>query len=407
MGLLGRLRGTEKKEQPSQANIGFGGVLSSLIWGANASAEKAAYKTNSYVRRSVDLNASSVASVPFIVTDDNNNEIESPNDPMIKLLNNPNKTSTRSKFLRKIITDLEVHGNAFVYIVRTVRGIEELHVIDPSRVQPDRTMNIIDPVRSWQVNFGASGIRTIPVEDMIHLKHESPDDDVLGISPVVSAARAILIQDAIRRWNLSTTENGGNPSMIVTIPRALSPDQFSKFVDALNAKYSGAGNNNKTMVLDDGKDAKSAGFTAVEMDFANSHVLYAREIAIAYGVPPEKIGDSANKTYANATEANKEYANDTVIPLLNMVWEAFDSALYPVFKRHVTYDVESVPGAKGNESEMYIALNSVNFLTINEKRKMKGYDDIGSDGDIILVPMGLAPLKDATADLPAPPMGDE
>jgi phage portal protein BeeE len=159
------------------------------------------------------------------------------------------------------------------------------------------------------------------------------------------------------------------------------------------------------MVLDGGKKLTVNGYSAVEMDFTNSQVLYSREMSIAYGVPPEKIGDSANKTYSNSVEANKEYAHDTAIPLLDLLYDEHNLKLGRKFKKCIIkYDIEQVHGLKGDQTAQYTTLNAANFLTVNEKRAILGYDDIGESGDVILMPMGLAPLNDVADSLDKPPM---
>ena len=382
-------------------------MLSALSHGNQIFVEAMAYRTNPYVRRAVDLNAASASSVPAMLMDAKGNEIESPNHPLRKLMDRPNKSMGWKEYVDTNIRYLGIYGETFIYMVRTIKGIEALHPISSQNVTVQPSNNILDPVAYYTVNMGNGSIRVNP-ENMIHIKYPNPKDPTHGLSPMTSAADAIMIQAAIREWNISTTKNGANPSMELNIPYEMTKEQFDDFKKKFDAGYGGPDNANKVLILDGGKTSKVLGFNARDMDYANAVVLYAREVSIAYGVPPEKIGDSANKTYSNSIEANKEYANDTVMPLLDMFYSAHNRQILPLYKdvAEIKYDIEKVPGLKGDQTQQYIALNSIDFMSINEKRALFGYDDLGADADVILVPMGKVPLNEATEPLPKPPMGE-
>ena len=133
---------------------------------------------------------------------------------------------------------------------------------------------------------------------------------------------------------------------------------------------------------------------------ANGIVLTAREIAVAFGVPPENIGDSANKTYANAQEANKEFAMHTVVPLAQMTYEPISAYIkrYHPDIGSVGFDIEEIDALKGDQTAMMQALTAANYLTINEKRARMSYEDIPG-GDVVLQPLGQAPLDEVATDI--------
>ncbi|MCL2607601.1 MAG: phage portal protein [Methanomassiliicoccaceae archaeon] len=358
--------------------------------------------SNPYAKRCVDLNASSVSSVPLKVTDDKGNEVKDEKHPLVKLLKHPNPRMNGKKFFEKVMKHLGIHGNAYICIVRRSGNIEGLHPIHPHRVTPNFTDDALNPIASWVVNLGDS-VKTVPVEDMIHIAYYDADDTGIGISPMVSAAWAIEIQNEIREWNLATARNCARPSMKLTIPDELSEEKFKDLKRRLNEGCCGADNAGKIMVLDGGKDAVPTGFTAMEMDYRNAQEMYAREIATAYGVPPEKIGDIANKTYANSAEANREYAIDTVIPLLDTLCSALNLRITPAFDdaAEITYDHENVPGLLGDRARQLGEVNDIHFISFNEKREAFGYGSIGPAGDVLMVPADLKPLNNEISGIPA------
>ncbi len=57
----------------------------------------------------------------------------------------------------------------------------------------------------------------------------------------------------------------------------------------------------------------------------------AREIALAFGVPPMLLGIPGDNTYSNYQEANRAFWRQTVLPLLGRLAEALGHWLAPAF----------------------------------------------------------------------------
>lgn len=230
----------------------------------------------------------------------------------------------------------------------------------------------------------------------------------MGVSPMFVAKRAIEQQEAASKWNTSTMRNRAVPSLMIKLKSILTRSQKRELKEDVAANYQGYGNAGQVMIVPEDMDASPMGYTAVEMDYANSMVMNSREICVAYGVPSELVGDVANKTYANAQEARMQMAMNTIMPRLEVMYGALESYLVTVYKdvTHFTYDVEQINDLSGDQTPMMAALTSCNYLTTNEKRRKLGYDDIGPEGDIILTGMGLVPLSETVVPVETPPMGD-
>lgn len=352
---------------------------------------------NPYVYRCKDLRATSVASLHPIVFDKDGNEI--PNHPLNVLLDRPNQRSTWRQFMYDIQIDIASTGNAYILPMVTVKGVTELWRIPPERVAFTATGDIFRPVEEWIVTTGTSSMHIKP-EDFIHVHTQLGADMVLGISPLDAAGLSIRNQNDAREWNSSVLNNGAKPTLIIQDPETMTFEQFQDFKAKAQGNNGGKSNAGKIMVLDGGKTASTAGFNATDMDYNNGIVLSAREICIAFGVPPEHLGDSANKTYSNMQESSKFYAMHTVIPLADMVFEpltAFMRRYYKDFDR-IAYDQEDIDGMKSDVTTILTALTNADFLTVNEKRARLSYDEV-EGGDVILQPLGQAPLSEVATDI--------
>ena len=68
-----------------------------------------------------------------------------------------------------------------------------------------------------------------------------------------------------------------------------------------------------------------------DMDFIEAKHAAAREIALAFGVPPMLLGIPGDNTYANYQEANRAFWRSTVLPLASRIGAALAQWLAPAF----------------------------------------------------------------------------
>src|SRR5690606_12932339 len=142
----------------------------------------------------------------------------------------------------------------------------------------------------------------------------------------------------------------------------------------LEEGYSGAARAGRPMLLEGGLDWKAMGLSPREMDFVEAKNGAARDIALAFGVPPMLIGIPGDATYANYQEANRAFWRLTVLPLVQRtaasfaVWldgEGAGLRLVP--------DLDQVSGLVAERSELWARVAAAGFLTDEEKRRAVGY----------------------------------
>ena len=123
------------------------------------------------------------------------------------------------------------------------------------------------------------------------------------------------------------------------------------------------------------------GFSPRDMDFAAGRDAAARDIALAFGVPPMLLGIPGDNTYSNYQEANRALARQTVLPLINRVIESFNHWMQPVFGRdlHLSIDEDQVEGLAAEREKVWSRLSSAEFLSEDEKRQAVGYSPRGTD----------------------------
>jgi HK97 family phage portal protein len=116
--------------------------------------------------------------------------------------------------------------------------------------------------------------------------------------------------------------------------------------------------------------------TPAEMDFTGGKHAAAREIALAFGVPPQLLGVPGDNTYANFREANGAFWRHTVVPLAERTARALTGWLGAKFEgARVACDLDGVPALSSEREALWARLESASFLTPAERRRMAGLED--------------------------------
>ena len=81
------------------------------------------------------------------------------------------------------------------------------------------------------------------------------------------------------------------------------------------------------------------------MDWADGKNMSAREIAMAFGVPPQMLGIPDAQTYSNYAEARLSLWEDTVLPLAKELITELNGWLAPCYGADIKLemDLDDIP----------------------------------------------------------------
>jgi HK97 family phage portal protein len=127
-------------------------------------------------------------------------------------------------------------------------------------------------------------------------------------------------------------------------------------------------------VLQGGLDWKPMSLSPADMDFIEARHMAAREIALAFGVPPMLLGIPGDATYSNYREANIAFWRMTVLPLVNRVARAISAWLEPRLQGGLVPDLEGVPAFQEDRAMQWARIDSASFLSPEEKRRLAGLE---------------------------------
>jgi HK97 family phage portal protein len=283
--------------------------------------------------------------------------------------------------LDQAAAQLLLHGNAFVQILLDADAAPaELFALRPERVT-------VEPgAGGWPEAYvyRAGEVKTrLPARDalgrpgLVHVKAMHPLDDHYGLGCLGAAAGAVAIHNEATRWNKALLDNSARPSGALSVEGAegtLAAEQYDRLRDELELHFAGTANAGRPLLLEGGLKWQAMSLTPADMDFAQMKAAAAREIALAFGVPPMLLGLPGDSTYANYREANRALWRLTVLPLADRLLGAIGTALaawWPGLRLRL--DVDQVTALAEDRERLWAQVSSADFLSREEKREMLGF----------------------------------
>jgi HK97 family phage portal protein len=336
------------------------------------------FLANPVAFRAVKLIAETAAALPLVVQDcERRYEVH----PVLDLIRRPNPVQGKADFFEAVYGQLLLSGNAYVEAVPgSAGGPAELHVLRSDR------MSLIPGADGWPVAYDYTvGNRkhrfdmTAGVAPICHVRAFHPQDDHYGFSPMQAAAVALDVHSSASRWSKALLDNAARPSGAIVYrgadgQGALSAEQYERLVAEMESHHMGARNAGRPMLLEGGLDWKPMGFSPSDMEFHKTKEAAARDIAIAFGVPPMLLGVTGDATYANYQEANRAFFRLTVLPLVTKVSAALGHWLSAFGGDSVELkpDLDQVPALAVERDAQWARVAAAEFLTVAEKRSLLG-----------------------------------
>lgn len=322
--------------------------------------------------RCVRMIAEAVSSIPLLLY---HGADELTTHPLLDLLKRPNPAQTGRDLFENIISFLLVAGNSYIEISSLDGTPRELVTLRPDRIKVIAGHNGWPDAYEYSV-YGSSV--KLPAESVLHLKMFNPIDDYYGQSPLEAASKSIDTHNSASAWNKAMLDNAARPSGALVFAASeghLTNDQFERIKQELQQTYQGASNAGRPMILEGGLDWKEMGYSPKDMEFTETKNASAREIALAFGVPPMLLGIPGDNTFANYAEANRTFWRQAVVPLLGRVTDALSSTIGPKFADNLrlTFDLDQVDALAPDRDALWRRVNDANFLTQDEKRSAVGY----------------------------------
>ncbi len=371
--LLGAFKGVEESRVPLAPGFlqgwmpGFDGGNTVRHFDYHT-AVRDSFLSNPVAQRAVRIVSEGVGQAPLTST-----------DPKLSAL--VNATSAGQSLVETLAAHVLLHGNGYVQIIKDAAGKPvELFALRPDRV------TVVAGDDGWPCGYeyrvGSERI-SIAVEDedgwpnIIPIRAMHPLEDHYGAGALAAAMQAVAIHNAAAEWNRALLENAARPSGALVYETGdgtgLTTDQFERLKSELTEAFSGSGNAGRPMLLDGGLKWQSMALSPSDMDFATLKSSAAREIALAFGVPPMLLGLPGDNTYSNYREANRALWRLTLLPLADKLFSAVSEGLDPWFpEAALGIDLDQITALSEDRERLWKQVSDAEFLSRAEKRAMLG-----------------------------------
>jgi HK97 family phage portal protein len=354
------------------------------------------YGRNAIVYRAVRLIAESVGALSFVLYE---GTAERDVHPLLDLIRRPNPRQDGASFLESIASHLLLAGNAYIEAVGIggIGGEGDAQVRELYTLRPDR-MKLVPGADGWpqayDYSVAGSTVRfdqSAVLPPILHLTFFNPLDDHYGLSPLEAAAVAVDTHNAAAAWNKALLDNAARPSgaLVYDGPdgAALSALQYERLKNEFAEHYQGMSNAGRPLVLEGGLDWEPMSLSPSDMDFLNAKHAAAREIALAFGVPPMLLAIPGDNTYSNYQEANRVFWRQSVLPLAGRIACALTHWLSPVFgdALMLAADTDRIEALSPDRAALWERVSKAPFLSVNEKRLATGYGPV-EGGDVFHPP---------------------
>lgn len=305
--------------------------------------------------------------------------------PLIDLLWRPNPGQAYGEFFQALYHYKMISGNAYVQTVGPKGSVpSELYLLRPDRMAVIAGKGTTPAGYQYRVGEKVTHFPVDPLTGrsaILHLKNFHPLNDWYGLSPVEAAAYSIDQHNQSGAWNQALLQNGARPSGALVVRTdalggaMLSQEQYMRVKQQIDEQFTGAANAGRPILLEGGLDWKEMSMTPKDMDFVEAKHSSARDIAQAFGVPPQLLGIPGDNTYSNLQEARLALWEQTVIPLVTCTCDALNNWLIPMFDNSLELipDTDSLSVLASRNQAIWDRVEKASFLTDDEKRAAVGY----------------------------------
>ena len=294
---------------------------------------------------------------------------------------------TARGLMERIAAAVLLHGNAYLRVMTDRYGApRELLLLRPERVSIATDDN---GYPAAYVHRGGGNAVRIAARDalyrrqMVHICSLNPESDLYGLGCLEAATPAASIHNRASRWNKALLDNAARPSGALSYEPAdgasLSNEQFERLRAQVEDHFSGSANAGRPLLLDGGLKWLPMAMTPADMDFVALKESAARDIALAFGVPPVLVGLPGDATYANAREAGRALIRHTVLPMAERILAELAEVLgdWIVGGVELRIDKDVITELAEDRERLWRQVSAADFLSRDEKRVQLGFEAEG------------------------------
>lgn len=311
----------------------------------------------------------------------------------------PNPLMTAIDYKKAVEFQLDLHGNACVYIERNKKTgfVTALYPIEWSKI----SKIIVDDAaitkkRMWYIVKDKTQEYKVPFEDMLHFKGLT-DNGLIGISAIDYLKDVIETNKSGEVYVKNFYKNGMQSKGIIQYVGDLNEAAEKTFREKFEQMSNGLKNAHKVSLLPLGYQYQEIAQKLADSQFFENNSLTIREISSAFGVKMHQINDLTRATFSNTEEMNKEFYGETLQPKLTVYEQEYT---YKLLRQdeieagaYFKFNIDVI--LRSDLEKRYNAFSKAiqnGFLTSNEVRELEE-KEAKEGGDELLINGNMIPVK--------------
>ena len=291
---------------------------------------------------------------------------------------------TKFNVLKKIVEDVILKGNAYLYITRDEAGHpKSLTYLRPSQVAIQYN-ELTQDLYYLVTSSNKVSKKKILDKDMCHFVMHS-NDGVNGLSILSYATRTIDSANATEQSAKQFFDGGCSINGIIRLKNPLVSDKQRNEIRNNWSQIHGGDNCSGIAVLSGVED-----FTPITSDPNKSQMLETRrfnvtEIARWFNINPILLGDLSHTSYSDIEQANIEFVQHTLLPWIEMLQNELTRKLIVNRKRYIDLDENTLlKSNKTNMANYCKTLVSGGIMSPNEARIQIGLNPMEGADDLVI-----------------------
>lgn len=393
----------DNKQQEERAVGAYGENIGALMFGSCDTFSSQRALNLSAVYRAVEIISSGVAQLPIYpyLTDSNEYKRKMTQHPLYKILNKkPNNRMTRYTLIKTVIQSMLLRGNAFIYIKRNGKEVEQLVYI------PSEYVTIVPPLTIFdEIEYNVVGIGKVKSSDIIHIRNYSADG-IIGVSTLTYARETLQLANDSEENARSFFNSGCNINGVLTVKSALNTKQKldikSSWRQAFGNKLN-RGENGGLAILEGNMEYQPVSVNPADSQLLESRQFNVVEIARFFNVPPTMLFDLSNSNYNTSEAMMLNFLQQTLQPILVKIEEEFNLKLFGDLDTNIEVRFDTSQLLRTDKTALadyYQKLYNIGVMSINEIRKEIDLTEM-KDGDTHFVAANLLSVKEAANNRPS------
>lgn len=244
------------------------------------------------------------------------------NNLAMLMKNSPNKNMTAFSFIREMEARRNSFGNA--YAIKRYDDkfqIVGLEILENTKVNPMIDSDygeLYYEIQTVQGKYFAHNA------EVVHLTHIYTSG-YTGLSPLDVLRNTINYDKEIRKFSLSSIENGIKAGFVLSMATNLSDEKKKLTLDSFKNFYQSNGGG--VIILETGSELKEIKKDFIDLKVFEVEKITKGRVANVFNIPAHFLGVSDNVSFSSMEQQSLEYVQNTILPIVRQYEQEFNRKL--------------------------------------------------------------------------------